>query len=114
MKQKNENIPDLLQKALNSLEGMQQASPGDFFYTRVQARLLHREVSTWETIGNLLSRPAVVISGLCLILLVNMVAIFDQSAKLTTAANDSNEISLVEEYTIASNSLYDYENGELK
>jgi len=113
MKQIKENTPDLLQKAMDSLEGIQRATPGEFFYTRLRARMLRKEQSFWETSGNLLSRPAIVIGGLCLVLLMNTLAIFDQSSKLATT-NDPGELSLVEEYTIASNTLLDYENADLK
>ena len=93
---------------MDSLDGVQRATPGLFFFTRVSARLLREQKSSWQVIARLVARPAIAISGLCLILLVNTWAV-THSAK--TASRKGTELALVDEYVITSSNLYYYENS---
>jgi hypothetical protein len=92
---------------LNSLEGVQRATPGPFFFTRVSARLQREQKSFWQMIAGVISRPSVAITGLCLVLLANIWVAVTQSEK--TASAQSTEMTLTDEYAIASNSFYYYE-----
>lgn len=107
MNKKERNIENVL----NSLDGIERATPGDFFYTRVSARLLDRKPSIWETVSSYIVRPTIVITGLCFIVMINIMAILLKTAD-TNTATESAEFSLVEEYSMASANYYDYENGE--
>lgn len=96
---------------LDSLEGLQKASPGAFFYTRVQARLQKEETGIWGNLAGYITRPAVAFVTLGLIFLLNAAAFFyEREASSVTA--DQNEQTISEEYntTLAANSYYDENN----
>lgn len=95
---------------LNSLEGLQKASPGTFFYTRVQARLQKEETGIWSNLAGYITRPAVALVTLGLIFLLNAAAFFYE--REVSAAADQSEQTVNEEYntTLAANSYYDENN----
>ncbi|GAC1425352.1 MAG: hypothetical protein NVSMB7_01650 [Chitinophagaceae bacterium] len=103
MKNKNE-IEDIL----HSLDGLQKASPGAFFYTRVQARLQKEETGFWGNLASFLTKPAVALATLCLIFILNAAAFFYQKEASATGP-EQNEQTLAEDYntTLAANSYYD-------
>jgi len=110
-----ENIERKVQQALNSLDGVQKASPGPFFFTRVQARLQRQRASGWEKAISFITRPSIALAGLCLIILLNAVAFYLQpsgagGALALSAAG--NEPSYADDYgNLATNFFYD-ENAE--
>lgn len=107
MENKNET-----ESILNSLDGVQKASPGAFFFTRVQARLQKEETGFWGSLASFIARPKVALATLCLIFLLNAAALFYQK-KSSAVVADQNEQSLTDDYntTVATNSYYD-ENTE--
>lgn len=112
MNKREENIQNHINATLESLEGIQRATPGPFFFTRVAARLQpNYEGSVWETISRLIARPAIAIGGLCIVILINALTVVKQSEQ-ANAVNDSSELALVDEYSIGSTSLYDYVNSD--
>jgi len=100
---------------LNSLDGIQKASPGDFFFTRVQARLRKQETSPWSSIAAFVTKPTVTLATLCIIFLLNAAALFYQRTFSTTSMTDQFEQSSTDDYntTLATNSYYD-ENTETR
>ena len=104
-------IEGKIERALESLEGMQRATPQPWFYTRVKARLQREEKTIWVSIGSFLSKPAVAMAGLGMILVLNIFVLFKQD-KLQHATNVANQpVQLTDsESIIASNSSFDYEN----
>jgi hypothetical protein len=97
-----------IETIINSLEGMQKASPGDFFFTRVQAKLQKEEISLWGRIASFITKPTVALATLCLIFLLNAAALFYQSSSSTSMV-DQVEQSSADDYntTLAANSYYD-------
>ena len=93
---------------LNSLEGVQKASPGPFFFTRVQARLQRDEITLWGKFASFMAKPAVAFATLFLIFLLNAAALFYQQSA-TPAMAEQSEQGNIEEYntTLAANSYYD-------
>ncbi|MBC8033422.1 MAG: hypothetical protein H7Y03_04710 [Chitinophagaceae bacterium] len=100
-----------IQSILESLDGVQRATPGPFFFTRVMVQLSQERKSVWERVSSLIARPAVAVSGLCLILVVNMLVVVNQRTRLPILSENA-ELTMVDEYTIATASFYDYENME--
>lgn len=75
MQTRNENkINDIL----NSLDGCTRADVPDFFYTRLKARMEKDSAPATRSIWML--RPAVVFAGMAIILLINVLAIFNRPA----------------------------------
>ena len=109
----NEAIQNKAEAALNSLNGMQPASPGHFFFTRVQARLQKEEKNVWEKAVAFICRPAVAVSMVCLVIFMNVAVILQhkdaQPLRDSTAMADQTDQSVYEEFNVASNSFYDVE-----
>ena len=108
----NRSIQNKVEEAMQSLDGLQRATPGPFFFTRIQARLGKPEQSIWEVLSSFIARPVVAISVICFVLLLNGTVIFKQAEVSPVIGGDQPDISLAEEYTLASSSFYDYENQE--
>lgn len=99
---------------INSLDGLQKASPGDFFFTRVQARLHKEEINLWGRVTAFATRPAVALATLCVICLLNAAALFYQyESSSNSVIADQFEQNSSDDYntTVAANSYYD-ENAE--
>lgn len=105
MSNKKENIDAVL----DSLEGIERATPGAFFFTRVSARLQHEQKSPWQEMARLIARPAVAISGLCLVLLINVWVVVTGSEEQASIQNP--EMVLADEYAVTSSNLYYYDSN---
>jgi hypothetical protein len=107
----SKHIEAIIEETLGSLDKVNPASPGPFFYTRVHARLTKQERNMWEKLSVLLSRPAVAIAGICLIIFINTLTVLDKQRQ-GPAFGEQNEQVYDEEYTMAVTSFYDFENTE--
>src|SRR5258705_5637179 len=103
MIQKN-NINQRVEETLDSLDGIQRASAGPFFYTRLKAKLEQGEKSAWETISSFISRPAMVFATICVVLLLNVVILFRKQSTeiISLSAADQNDQTLNNAYDVAS------------
>jgi hypothetical protein len=111
MKRKTE-IENEVEATLNSLEGVTPASPRPFFFTRVQARLNNNEQRTyWEVLSSFIARPAIAFTVIMVIVVMNAVAVFEQTESTPVLA-DQTEQSAYDEFNLAANSFYDFENAE--
>ena len=109
MKQKND-IEKRVEKTLNSLDGIQRAEPQPWLFSRMKGRLMRREEKiVWEMIGSFLSKPAIAIAGLCLILMLNGLLLFNQEKSSAAILTSQNEQPFDSESLIASSSSFDYE-----
>ncbi|MFI5130887.1 MAG: hypothetical protein ACHQFX_12875 [Chitinophagales bacterium] len=106
--------PDIVkkaEKALESLDGIKKAEPQPFFYTRLIGLLQRDEKTWWETAGSFLARPVTVAICLGFILFFNAVILFRQDTDNDISlAGSQTEIATENEYVLASNSSFDYEN----
>ena len=110
MKQQND-LEKRLEQALNSLDGIQRATPQPWLFSRVKGKLLRsEEKTTWEAIGAFLSKPAVAIAGLVLIMTLNGVLLFNQDSEPSIATSQSDLVPTDSESLIASSSSFDFEN----
>lgn len=104
---KEKELDKKVEAALNSLEGIQHASPGAFFYTRVQARLHKSEKNIWDHISILIARPAIAITVVCMILLMNMLVLFQQKS-IPSSLADQSEQSYYDEFNNTADNFYDF------
>ncbi|RYG52601.1 MAG: hypothetical protein EOO01_06295 [Chitinophagaceae bacterium] len=111
MEQKK-TINGKIDNALESLDGIQRATPQPWLYARVKARLQREERTVWESIGSFLSKPAIAMAGLGLILVLNVFVLHQQgNLQGATAVTASPSTQLTDsESIIASNSSFEYEN----
>jgi hypothetical protein len=100
-----------IEAVLNSLEGMQTASPGPYFFTRVQARLNVAEKTVWEKVSSYMARPAVAIAIVLSVILMNAVAVIHEKSDPSSLV-DQSEQSVYEDFNVAANTFYDYEISE--
>jgi hypothetical protein len=111
MKQRSD-IEKRVEETLNSLDGIQRATPQPWLFTRVKARLMQEEKTAWGTMSSFLARPVITIAGLFIILTLNGILLFNQVNKKSSSAllGGQNEQVMDSESLIASSSSFDYEN----
>lgn len=98
----NSDIQKKVDDAMNSLDGIQSASPAPYFFTRLTARLERNEKNIWESFAAFISRPTIAFSTICLILLLNTMAFFKKDSTVKSAIIEQNEQSLNSTYDVAS------------
>ena len=104
------NINKKVDDALESISNIQRASAPDFFFTRLEGRML-REKSAWETISSFITRPAIAIASVCIILMMNLYTIVSTASQDDPAASQRNvELAAMDEYTQVSSAIYEFEN----
>ncbi|CCH51738.1 hypothetical protein BN8_00681 [Fibrisoma limi BUZ 3] len=87
-----------IDETLRSLDGLERANPGPFFYTRVQARLdRHRE---GRTAKSWTFRPAWVAASLGLVLALNVSAVLMYQRQLTTHEQQQATETVADEWGI--------------
>ena len=75
----DKDIDGYIEEVLNSLEGVNRATARPYLLTRIYAKLERQTKSLWENAAYFISRPAVVISGLCFVIAVNVMVIMMNS-----------------------------------
>ena len=107
-----DNIEKRVEETLNSLDGIKRATPQPWLFSRVKARLSREEAEEktfWGAWASFLSRPVVVIAGLCLILLFNAALLLNGPGATPAGLAVQNELPDSESF-IASSSSFDFEN----
>lgn len=84
-----EDINQKIDAAFNSLNNIQRASPKPYLLTRINARLDKEVKSIWETIAIYISRPLVMVLGLCLIIIINVSVVLTNKSSSISAAERS-------------------------
>jgi hypothetical protein len=110
----NEHINRLTEEALNSLDGAGRATAKPYLLTRINARMQRQneKESSWDNALKFISRPAVALAGLCLIIGINAMVVSYNYPGKTSAAQDEQYAS-VDEYSSSSIAvLKDIENIE--
>ena len=106
------DLENRVNTTLGSLDDVQRATPGPFFFTRVQARLERDEKSSWERISSFIGRPQIAFAGLCIVVVLNLWAVLRQDNPSTSARIDLTEQSSTEDYSVAANSFIYEENSD--
>ena len=102
-----QNIEKKVNETLNSLDGIQKASPGHFFFTRVQARLSKTNKDVWERTLSFITRPAVVIATIVMILLIDVIALTNTEPSDNMQAIEKAQV-FEDEYDFSIATIYDY------
>ncbi len=102
------DIQKEVQATIQSIEGLVTASPGPFFFTRVQACLNKVERNVWERASSYIARPTVAIAMVSFIILMNTVAVLEHK-KSSSLSSDQTDQSVYDEFNVAVNTFYDYE-----
>ena len=104
-----EKLNKKVEDTMRSLDGIDQASPDPFFFTRLEARML-RDRGAWDKISSFVARPIVAFACICLIILINALVIFSSTGSKKASNLQSNELATVDEYTQISSTLYEFVN----
>jgi hypothetical protein len=104
------DMEKLTDAALNSADGAGRAAAKPYLFTRLMARMQRREENRWDKAIRLVSRPAVALVGLCLVVAVNIAA-FVINEEDTGAVTDEQVLSN-DDYSSSVAALYDIENNE--
>lgn len=97
-----------IKKTLESLDGIQRASPGPFFFTRLQVRLNRQTRSFWEEVGSFLTKPVVALGAVLVIVIMNVTVIYSNNDTVTDQFQT--EYAATDEYVQLTNSVYEIEN----
>ncbi len=103
-------IENKIETALASLDGATSATPSPFFYAKVMGRLSRRQNTVWEIFNSYISRPVVAFATICIIFIVNIIAVYSNSLQNTAAVPEQNEIASADEYTQVTDTFYELEN----
>lgn len=103
------NINKKIDDALESINNIPRVSAPDYFFTRLEARML-RDKNTWETISSFITRPVVAIASVCIILMVNFYTIISTTRQEPTTVQQNVELAALDEYTQVSSTIYEFEN----
>jgi len=105
------DINKRVEDTMNSLDGIQRATPKPYFYTRLRAKM-NNEANNWSGIAGLIRRPAYAFTMIAVVVSLNAWLIFKNNNS-TTAANTTNfqvnTSDVPEEYNMAVTTLYNYE-----
>ena len=107
-----EKIQQEIEQTLQCLDGVKRAEANPFLFTRIQARMNKRSSRWEERTFSFISKPAIAVAIVVLVMAVNGWALWDNSGSGTTEPVTADNVSeLANEYNVvASIDNYDYEN----
>ena len=109
---RQENINKLIEESLNSMDDVKRAEPKPFLFTRINARMNKGTESVWEKAGWFITRPAVALAVICLVLIINATAIFYNKAETQVATTDVAIQNTADEFSYTVAGIYDSENTQ--
>jgi hypothetical protein len=101
------DIQKKVDEAMDSILNITRATPGPFFYTRLEARIIREESGTWERVSRLVSKPAFAILTVSAILIMNTFVILNGTPE-QGPRSDLSEVATADD--LGANSFYDIEN----
>ena len=105
-----EKIQQEIEQTLQCLDGVKRAEANRFLFTRIQARMAKKD-SAWERIFSFISKPAIAMAIVLLVMTVNGWALLGSNSDSSSISDSANVSELANEYNIvASVNNYDYEN----
>ena len=104
-----EKIQQEIERTLQSLDGVKRAEANPFLFTRIKARMAKKD-SPWERTFSFISKPAIAMAIVLLVMTVNGWALLGSNSN-NTISDSANVSELANEYNVvASVDNYDYEN----
>lgn len=108
---KNEQINKLIEDVLSSVDSVSRATPAAYLLTRINARLNKANETLWEKAGWFIGRPSFAITGLAMLIIINVVVVaFTKQNGFAAATEQASAADEVSYNTVAS--IYDIENTE--
>ncbi|MFN8250347.1 MAG: hypothetical protein U0V75_00600 [Ferruginibacter sp.] len=107
----NDQLNKLVDDTLNSLDGVQPASPKPYLFTRLTARMQRKNDGAWDSALRFISRPAVAMACVLLVVAIN-VMVFTMHRQNIIPANSEDPIAAIDGYNGTVSLLRDIENIE--
>ncbi|HEX6845539.1 MAG TPA: hypothetical protein VF144_01110 [Chitinophagaceae bacterium] len=105
-----EKIQQEVERTLQCLDGIKRAEANPFLFTRIQARM-NKPAGVWERTFSFISKPAIAVAIVVLVMTVNGWALWNGSGSNGTVTAETNVSELASEYNVvASVDNYNYEN----
>jgi len=105
----NLSIENKIDAALSSVDGMEKATPSPLFYAKVMSKIRRTQPALWERWSSFFLRPTIAFATICLVIVINAFVIYSNITG-SFSLNDQTELTLADEYSVATTSLYDIEN----
>ncbi len=109
---KQEDINKLIDDALNSADDIKRAAVKPFLLTRIHARMNKGKESLWEKAGWLIGRPAVAFTGLCMIILINIMVVMVNKPATADYAVERSSQQQVDEFSYTVATIYEIDNTQ--
>lgn len=103
------DIQRRIDEVLESVNNIERAKPNPFFFTRLEARLKREQKSAWEHISRLVTRPAIALASVSLVLIINALVVFQEINTIHTSPELTDMASAEE---LRTTSFYDFENSQ--
>jgi hypothetical protein len=108
---KDEFLHKKIDEVMQSMDGIEKASPRPFLFTRIEARM-QNERNVWSKISSFVARPVVAFACICLVLVINSIVILFSNSSGNSLTQQGSELATVDEYSQVSYNLYDFENSK--
>ena len=108
--QNKEQIQQEVEKTLESLDGIQRATANPYLFTRIKARLQRNPAGFWSRATGFISRPAVAIAAIVLVISINAFVLFQSrpdSNPISTQIGQDDEQLFASEYNLSGTTIYD-------
>jgi hypothetical protein len=103
---KKEYTEQELEAILNSLNGLEKASPNPFLYTRLMSRMKAEDDNIWSRILQFITRPVFALGIVLVFLLINIYILLNQFSGTVEQTEDSTQIVALE-YNSLTATIYD-------
>ncbi len=100
-----------IDRILNSLDGMSQASPSPFFYNKIAQKLKRSEGNVWERWSGFIARPAVLAAGFVLMVILNLSSIIISGKHKVVDQQAAVDADDYEQLSYGTSTYFDYENS---
>jgi len=109
---RQEHINKRIDEAIESVDGIGRAGAKPFLLTRIHARMNKATESVWEKAGWFIGRPAVAFSGLCMIILINVLVVVFNNRSDAAQPTEQVALSPTDEFSYTVATIYDTENTQ--
>ena len=106
------NFDKKINEAFSSIDGIERAEAPSWFFTKLESRMLRQANNSgtfWENVASWLTRPAVVLAGILIIIFINVSVLFFKPLSKSESLATLSEQTASDEYSQASTTLFDYE-----
>ena|SRR6266487_4415432 len=101
------HIEQEVNKTLDSLEGLKKAEVNPWLFTRIKARLEGDEKTLWSKAISFISKPAIAIAAILLVVVINASVIFKSSSGQAQSMGQDPEQLFASEYNLSDTTIYD-------